>query len=119
MAEAFARHHGADVIEAKSAGLAPCEMVSPATAALMSERSIDLDGCVPKGFDDTGTDFDLIVNMSGRPLPALAAPVREWKVEDPIWFTEARHRQVRDQIEKLVEGLIREFRVTAGASGTP
>ncbi len=110
MAEAFARRYGSDVIDAASAGIAPCEMVSPVTAQLMLEKNIDLDGCQPKGFDATGTDFDLIVNMSGSPLYGLRPEIREWKVEDPIWLNLDHHRAIRDQIEMLVQKLILEFR---------
>jgi len=111
MAEAFARAHGRDVLIAKSAGLQPCEMVAPVTSQLMFEKKISLERCVPKGLDQTGTDFDLILNMSGIPLPpGIRSPVRQWSVEDPIWFTEVRHRQVRDQIEALVLDLIAELR---------
>ncbi len=111
MAEAFASRYGSDVLVARSAGVAPCGMVSPVTAELMLEKNIDLGDAVPKGFDVTGADFDLILNMSGRALPAgLKAEVREWKVEDPISLSEERHREVRDQIESLVQRLILELR---------
>ncbi len=111
MAEAFARTYGSDVIQAASAGLQPCQMVSPATVEYMREKNIDLDHCRPKGLEETGADFDLIVNMSGYPLPAgISAPVRVWKVDDPIWLPPERHRQVRDQIERLVQSLIIELR---------
>jgi arsenate reductase len=111
MAEAFARTHGKDVLIAKSAGMRPCEMVAPMTSQLMFEKKISLEACVPKGLDRTGTEFDLILNMSGMPLPpGIRAPVRQWNVEDPIWFTEERHREVRDQIEALVMELIGEMR---------
>lgn len=110
MAEAFARRQGADAMEAASAGVAPCGMVSPATEDLMREKGIELDGCRSKGFDETGTDYDLIVNMSGMALPPSDAPVRVWKVEDPIGLNLHRHRAIRDQIEELVRGLIEELR---------
>jgi len=110
MAEAFARRYGSDVMEAASAGLSPCGIVSPVTAQLMLEKNIALDGCRSKGFDQTGTDFDLVVNMSGCPLHLPRAPVREWCVEDPVSMDVNRHRAVRDQIETLVQKLILEFR---------
>jgi arsenate reductase len=110
MAEAFATRYGSDVMLAKSAGLRPCEMISPDTAQLMLEKNISLEGRSPKGLEATGTSFDLVVNMSGLPMPRVLGPIREWKVEDPIWFSEARHREVRDQIEQLVQGLIVELR---------
>jgi protein-tyrosine-phosphatase len=56
-------------------------------------------------------DFDLIVNMSGLELPPGAGgEVRVWDVPDPVRFTEERHREVRDQIERLVLELIAELR---------
>ncbi len=111
MAEAFANRYGADVLVARSAGLRPCEMVSPATAQLMREKGIEVSAAHPKGLDETGTNYDLVVNMSGYALPAgVRAPVREWNVEDPIWFSEERHRGIRDQIESLVRGLIADLR---------
>lgn len=111
MAEAFARRYGSDVLDPESAGLAPCGMVAADTRQVMMEKNISLNGSQSKGFDQTGTDFDLIVNMSGHSLPAdLPAPVREWKVEDPICLNVDRHREIRDQIEALVQGLINEFR---------
>ncbi len=117
MAEAFARAYGSDVMDAASAGLRPCEMVSPATAEFMLEKNIDLNGCRPKGLLDTGVDFDLIVNMSGLSLPrGIKAPVREWEVEDPIWVSPERHREVRDEIEFLVQRLIIELRKSSDLS---
>lgn len=117
MAEAFARRYGADVIEAESAGIAPCEMVAPVTREVMLEKNIDLDGCEPKGLAQTGGNFDLIVNMSGRLLPNTGAPVREWHVEDPIWVSAERHREIRDEIEMRVQKLILEFRRATGSAG--
>ena len=111
MAEAFARTYGADVMVAKSAGLYPADMIPPTTAQLMLEKNISLNGCVPKGFEQTGANFDLIVNMSGLPLGAgLSVPVRDWKVDDPIRLPEKQHRAVRDRIEMLVQSLILELR---------
>jgi arsenate reductase len=111
MAEAFARAYGSDVMVAQSVGLYPADIVSPTTAQLMLEKNISLDGRVPKGFDQTGTNFDLVVNMSGLPLAVtLPVPVRDWKVDDPIRLSEEQHRAVRDRIESLVQNLILEFR---------
>ncbi len=117
MAEAFARRYGSDVIEPESAGLAPCEMVAPITRDLMLEKNIDLDGCQPKGLAQTGGKFDLIINMSGRLLPNVGVPVREWKVEDPIWVSRERHREIRDEIEIRVQRLILELRRATGSAG--
>jgi protein-tyrosine-phosphatase len=117
MAEAFARRYGSDVLEPKSAGIAPCEMVAPVTREVMLEKNIDLNGSEPKGLDRTVGKFDLIVNMSGRPLPNPRAPVREWAVEDPIWVSIERHREIRDEIEMRVQKLILELRRETGSAG--
>jgi len=56
-------------------------------------------------------EFDLIVNMSGSPLPPTGgAAVREWQVPDPIVMDYEDHCGVRDQIERLVMNLILELR---------
>ncbi len=65
----------------------------------MLEKGIDLDGCTPKGFDTTGFDYDLIVNMSGFELPrTIGARILTWPVEDPYWVGDRRHREIRDEI---------------------
>lgn len=111
MAEAFANRYGSDVLVASSAGLHPCEMVAPATVRLMLEKNIDLSSSLPKGLEETGFDFELIINMSGWPMPnPPRSPLREWKVDDPICFTDDRHREVRDHVETLVQRLIIELR---------
>ena len=111
MAEAFARACGADVVSAESAGLWPASRIPPITVELMLEKNIRLDGRFPKGLDRTGTGFDLIVNISGEPLPVPAsARVREWDVEDPICLPTERQREIRDQIEALVRDLVAELR---------
>jgi arsenate reductase len=111
MAEAFARAYGDSVLIPQSAGLHPAGMVPRETASLMLEKNISLEDHSSKGLERTGTQFDLIVNMSGLPLPrGVSAPVREWAVEDPIWLPEERQREIRDQIETLVRELIRELR---------
>jgi arsenate reductase len=112
MAEAFARAYGDGVVIPHSAGLAPAGMIPPLTARLMLEKNISLDGHWSKGFDQTGLDFDLLVNMSGLPLPREVSAQTlemEWVVEDPIGLPEIRQREIRDQIEILVRELIRKL----------
>ncbi len=110
MAEGFANAYGGDVLTAESAGVCPCDLLSPVTRRLMLEKNIDLGGRTPKAFPEKD-DFDLVINMSGRKLPRrIAAEVREWNVPDPIFLSEDDHRAVRDQIEVLVQNLIDELR---------
>ena len=112
MAEGFARTYGSDVMEVESAGLAPAAVIAPLTRQVMEEKNIRLDGQCPKSLADfAALDFDLILNMSGMALQgAGGAPVRMWRVRDPIGLDEAIYRSVRDEIEMLVMKLILELR---------
>lgn len=112
MAEGFARRYGSDVMECASAGLAPALIVQPATRKVMQAKNIKIDDHYPKSLEQVDLHkFDLIVNMSGRPFTMrLDAPVREWKVEDPIGLSEEVYNTVRDQIENAVMQLILELR---------
>jgi arsenate reductase (thioredoxin) len=112
MAEAFARAQGSDVLVASSAGLFPARAVPPDTLRAMKEKNLDLSGQVPKSVVDLdGARFDLILNMSGFPLPPIGgAAVREWEVPDPIVMDYKGHCAIRDQLERLVVDLIQELR---------
>jgi protein-tyrosine-phosphatase len=111
MAEAFARLYGSDVIEPASAGLMPGIGIPPETRMVMAEKNIDLAGHLPKGIEVHDLRrFDVVVNMSGMPLPRGASAVREWKVPDPMGGTEKQHRAARDAVESLVMSLVLELR---------
>jgi len=112
MAEGFARAYGPDVLEPFSAGLAPAHIVAPDTIRAMDEKNIDIRAQFPKSPNELGNIlFDIVVNMSGFPLPpGLAGGARNWDVPDPIGEDEETHARVRDQIEMLVMNLILELR---------
>jgi arsenate reductase len=112
MAAAFARAYGQGVWEVESAGLMPATIIAPPVREVMDEKKIDLGDQFPKPLEWVQLEtFDLVVNMSGVPLPdTLGAPVREWKVDDPIGQSGEVYRRVRDQIEGLVRGLLEEVR---------
>jgi len=112
MGESFARAYGSDVLVPSSAGLFPAKAVPPNTLRAMEEKNLDLSGQVPKALEDLdGATFDLVLNMSGFPLPPLGgATLREWAVPDPIVMDYEGHCAVRDRIERLVMNLILELR---------
>jgi arsenate reductase len=116
MAEAFARTYGSDVIVAASAGLGPAMNVAPDTIRAMAEKSIDLRDHFPKSLRHLGrSQFDLAINMSGMELPPIpGAQIREWDVPDPVFLKYAEHCEVRDQIERMVMGLILDLRQEQG-----
>ncbi|HTB14319.1 MAG TPA: hypothetical protein VK752_22260 [Bryobacteraceae bacterium] len=112
MAEGFARAYGGDILIAASAGLSPAAIVQPLTKQVLAGRNIRIDDQFPKGMEIiTREPFDVIVNMSGHPLPlASDAQVREWSVRDPIGESEQIYKSVAEQIEGLVMRLILELR---------
>ncbi len=112
MAEAFARTYGSDVLIPGSAGLYPADFLARDTVRAMAEKNIDLSDQFPKSIRQVArAPFDLIVNMSGEPLPLeTGADVREWDVEDPVSLDYDDHCAVRDEIERMVMSLVLELR---------
>jgi arsenate reductase len=110
MAEAFAKAYGADVADARSAGLSPAPIIPPLTRKVLAGKNVSLDGHFPKGLETALERFDVLVNMSGVPLPIDAERVIQWSVLDPIGRDEATFNRVAAQIEDLVMRLIIELR---------
>jgi len=112
MAEAFANAYGRETVQAESAGIAPVLAVPEATKALMREKGIEMDGHFPKALVHMDVkSYDVIVNMSGMPLHAPAGvEVLNWNVEDPVGSGEKKMREVRDDIEQRVTGLLIRLR---------
>jgi arsenate reductase len=113
MAEAFARSYGSDILTVQSAGLAPAGLVPPLTRQVLAEKNISSEGQFPKPLNAlAGMPFEIVINMSGEPLPASFASTRliEWNVHDPIGESETVYRAVAAQIEGLVMRLILELR---------
>jgi len=111
MAEGFARAYGSDVLTAESAGLAPAMSIAPLTHKVMLEKNIDLGHMYPRSVEALQGRFDLVINMSGGPVPkAIQATVEEWDVRDPIGASEEVFREVRDQIEQRVMRLVLAMR---------
>lgn len=122
MAEGFARVHGADVVVAQSAGLAPAATVAPLTHKVMLEKNIDLHDLSPRSIDEVMGGIDLIINMSGHELPfRTRAPVEHWEIRDPIGESVQVYRTVRDEIEQRVIELVASLRARKppASSGRP
>jgi arsenate reductase len=118
MAEGFARTYGFDCVTAASAGVSPAGSIEPTAVRLMDEIGIDISEGFPKHYRTMAErmQFDLIVNMSGRPLPGeTKLPVREWEVPDPVGKAEDDFRRTRDLVQKLTLKLVAELRTTSPA----
>ena len=112
MAEAFARQHGGDRVEAHSAGSRPSGRINPRAIAFMAERGIDLTAQHSKSLDAIGSGaFDAVVTMGcGDACPWIPATHRDdWALPDPKALDDAGFRRVRDEIERRVLLLLDEL----------
>ena len=110
MAEAFARMHGGDKVEAYSAGSRPSGRVNPRAVEFMAERGYDLTAHRSKGLTDLPPgEFEAVVGMGcgdeGCPL-VQARRHEEWGVPDPKNMPDEQYREVRDLIERKVKELL-------------
>lgn len=109
MAQAFAKMHGKDQIEAFSAGSKPSGRVNPKAIEAMRELGYDLTQHTSKGLDEfNGTQVEVAVTMGcGDECPMVLAKQRvDWQIPDPRDMTPEEFRKVRDLIESKVKDLI-------------
>ncbi len=109
MAEAFARMHGKDLIEAHSAGSRPSGKVNPKAIQAMHELGYDLTQHTSKGLEAfNGTQVDVAVTMGcGDECPLVLAKERvDWQIPDPREMTPQEFNTVRDLIETKVKQLL-------------
>lgn len=109
MAEAFARIHGGDKVEAFSAGSRPSGKVPPKAIEAMKEVGYDLTKHRSKGLEELADlEFEAAVTMGcGDQCPFIIAKMREdWQIPDPNEMPPEHFREVRDLIERKVKGLL-------------
>jgi protein-tyrosine-phosphatase len=108
MAEAFARMHGGEAVEAWSAGSAPSGRINPRAVEFMAERGYDLSTHASKSLDEVEGTFDAVVTMGcGDRCPWVPARRREdWNLPDPKHMDDADYRRVRDEISARVRALL-------------
>jgi protein-tyrosine-phosphatase len=110
MAEAFARIHGSDHVEAYSAGSHPSGRINPRAVEFMKEVGYDLTEHRSKGLAELSAgEFDAVVGMGcgdeGCPLIS-ARRHEEWGIPDPKEMPAEQYRAVRDLIETRVKDLL-------------
>ncbi|MFQ3593249.1 MAG: arsenate reductase ArsC [Gemmataceae bacterium] len=112
MAEAFARLHGGERVEAYSAGSRPSGVVNPRAIEFMKELGYDLSTHQSKSLDDfKGQEIDVAVTMGcGDTCPQVLAKRHEqWQIPDPKEMPPEQYRQVRGLIENKVKELLIEI----------
>ncbi len=114
MAEAFARIHGGDKVEAYSAGSRPSGKINLKAIAAMKEIGYDLSTHRSKSLSEIpDIEFDFVATMGcGDECPFVRAKRREdWDVPDPKEMPPEDFRAIRDLIEKRVSALLRKLRL--------
>lgn len=108
MAEAFARLHGGDRVEAHSAGSAPSGRINPKAIHYMAELGYDLSAHASKSLDEIDGAFDAVITMGcGDHCPWVPGRVREdWALPDPKHLDGDAYRAVRDDISARVRALL-------------
>lgn len=109
MAQAFARIHGGDRVQAYSAGSRPSGVVNPKAVAAMAELGYDLAAHSSKSLDDLPHQpFDFVATMGcGDACPAIAAKHRaDWQIPDPKHLPPQEFNAVRDLISQKVKDAV-------------
>jgi arsenate reductase len=112
MAEAFARLHGGDDVEAYSAGSKPSGKVNPKAVEAMARLGYDLTTHDSKALTDLpDVAYDAAVTMGcGDACPMLKAERRiDWSIPDPKHMERAEFEAVRDLIGSKVKELLAEL----------
>ncbi|MEI5007501.1 arsenate reductase ArsC [Streptomyces sp. PmtA] len=112
MAAGWLSHLAGDRIEVRSAGSAPADQVNPAAVEAMREVGIDISAETPKILTvDAVRESDVCITMGcGDTCPVFPGKrYLDWTLEDPAGQGVAAVRPIRDEIRKLVEGLIEEL----------
>jgi protein-tyrosine-phosphatase len=109
MAEAFARIHGGESVEAYSAGSRPSGKINPKAIEAMREVGYDLTKHNSKSLQDIPSgEYAAAVTMGcGDACPMVRAKRREdWQIPDPREMSPEEFRAVRNLIEAKVKALL-------------
>ena len=112
MAEAFARIHGGDAVEAYSSGSRPSGVVNPKAVEAMRELGYDLTAHGSKSLTEIpDIEYDFVATMGcGDACPFVRAKRREdWQIPDPKHLEPDEFRKVRDLIESKVRAVLAEL----------
>jgi arsenate reductase (thioredoxin) len=112
MAEALLGLAADGVHAGRSAGSAPAGAVHPEVVEAMRELGVDLSGRVPRRVERADADWaDVVVTMGcGDACPYLPGKrYVEWELEDPAGRPLEAVREIRDEIGRRVDALLREL----------
>ena len=97
---------------AVSAGTSPADRVHPEVLGVMKEVGIDLSSATPRKLTtELAQGADLLVTMGcGDACPYVPGlRIDDWPLEDPKGKPVERVREIRDEVRRRVEHLLREL----------
>ena len=109
MAQAFAKIHGGENVEAYSAGSAPSGIVNPRAIEAMAELGYDLSKHDSKSLQEIPDGpYDYVVGMGcGDACPWVSTKNRlDWDIPDPKDMDKVGFNEVRDMIERKVKEIL-------------
>lgn len=117
MAAAFLARHGRDQVVVRSAGTQPADEVNPAVVEAMAERKIDLEAlhARPKLLEEAAVRAsDVVITMGcGDECPYFpGTQYLDWALDDPAGQGVEAVREIRDEIEARVLGLVDDLGLT-------
>ena len=110
MAEAFLNKLAKGQAVAVSAGDRPASKVDEKAVEVMKEIGIDITEQRPKALTmKMVEEADVVITMGcgADVCPVVPKRVEEWKIEDPAGKPVAKFREVRNEIKKRVEKLVK------------
>ncbi len=119
MAERLFREAAHGRHQARSAGSEPGSASHPQVVEALREVGIDASDHVPRKLDQEALDWaDVAVSTCSEEVCPVTPGVRRisWVFEDPKDLPLERVREIRDDIEKSVEQLLRELDADATAA---
>ena len=115
MAEAFFNHLAEGRAEARSAGTEPGDRVDPSVVVVMAELGVDLSRASPQPLTMELVNWaDRTISMGcgvEESCPANLVLTEDWGLDDPKDQPIEVVREIRDEIARRVEGLLREVSV--------
>ncbi|MCE6995477.1 arsenate reductase ArsC [Saccharothrix sp. S26] len=112
MAAALLQHHGLGRVEVRSAGSAPADQVNPTATQALAEWGLDITAEVPKKLTTEAVEAsDVVITMGcGDTCPVFPGKrYLDWELQDPAGQGVESVRQIRDDIDRRVRGLLAEL----------
>jgi arsenate reductase (thioredoxin) len=99
-------------VRVRSAGSAPAEEINPVAVEAMREVGVDLAAELPKPLrDEAVRAADVVITMGcGDACPVYPGKrYEDWQLDDPAGQDLEAVREIRNEIQRRVEGLIGEL----------